>query len=163
MVLLSLLTSCGTGSKLTKAERKAYVEQYVLEALDKRQYTIAVDWMRPLGGRPKHLTSNYELKIDGDDVNSYLPFQGRAYNVPYGGGKALNFTGKIDQYQTYLRGNDLYHIEFQVTNDEDTYVYHIEMFSNGKATIDVIPRERSAISFDGEMLIPEPPAPARIQ
>lgn len=147
-----LLQACGTTDGLTNAERQAAITRQVQEGLDTRHYTIAVDWMKPLGGMARHVTSNYELKVNGDEVDSYLPYVGEAYRLPYGGGKGLNFKGKIEDYTiTYLTSNRS-HIEFRVTNDEDTYYFRIDVFNNGKSIIDIIAQERYAISFDGEMV-----------
>ena len=73
-LFMVLLSSCGTGNGLTKVEREAQVTRQVQEGLDTRHYTIAVDWMKPLGGMPRHVSSNYELKVNGDEVDSYLPY-----------------------------------------------------------------------------------------
>ena len=147
-----LLVSCGTTDGLTKAEREAQRVQQVVNAIEARQYTIAVDWLKPLGGMPRHVSSNYELKVDGDMVDSYLPYMGEAYRVPYGGGKGLNFKGRIDDYKMSKLTSNRLVIEFSVNNDEDIYHYRIDMFTNGKAIIDVIAHDRDAISFDGEMV-----------
>ena len=146
------LVSCGTSDGLTKAEREAQRVQQVVDAIEARHYTIAVDWMKPLGGMARHVTSNYELKVNGDEVDSYLPYIGEAYRLPYGGGKGLNFKGKINDYKMSKSTSNRLVIEFNVTNDEDTYHYRIDMFTNGKAIIDVIAHDRDAISFDGEMV-----------
>ncbi len=146
------LVSCGTSDGLTKAERDAQRVQQVVDAIEARKYTIAVDWMKPLGGMPRHVSSSYELKVDGDNVDSYLPYIGEAYRLPYGGGKGLNFKGKINDYKMSKSTSNRLVIEFNVTNDEDTYHYRIDMFTNGKAIIDVIAHDRDAISFDGEMV-----------
>ena len=50
MVLAVLLTACRTSDGLTKDERAQLVAQQVVTALENRHYTIAVDWMKPLGG-----------------------------------------------------------------------------------------------------------------
>lgn len=152
MVAMVMVTSCGTSDGLTKAEREALITRQVQEGLDTRHYTIAVDWMRPLGLRPRHVTSNYELKVNGDEVDSYLPYIGEARHLPYGGGKALNFNGTIEHYSITYPTSNRSHIEFTVTNVEDSYLFRIDVFNNGKAYIDVIARERDAISFDGEMV-----------
>lgn len=84
---------------------------------------------------------------------SYLPYIGRAYNVPYGGGKGLNFSERIGSYQESQKKNGLRHIEISLTNDEDTYHYIIEVFDNGNSTIDVQSRQREPISYTGQMTI----------
>jgi len=148
-----LMASCGTGNSIAKAERQAQVAQQVQTALENRHYTIAIDWMKPLGGMPRHVSSTYELKINDDQVDSYLPYVGEAYRVPYGGGKGLNFKGTVEHYQMVQTTSNRFVIEFDVNNDEDIYHYRIDMFTNGKAVIDVIARDRDAISFDGELLL----------
>lgn len=150
--MLAAVVSCRTANGLTKAEREALVVQQVQAALDQRCYTIAVDWMKPLGGMPRHVSSDYRLKVNGEEVDSYLPYVGEAYRLPYGGGKGLNFKGKITDYTVTQPTSNRYIIDFNVNNDEDTYHYRIDMFTNGKAIIDVYSQNRDAISFDGEMV-----------
>lgn len=152
IVAMVMVTSCGTSDGLTKAEREALITRQVQEGLDTRHYTIAVDWMRPLGLRPRHVSSNYELRVNGDEVDSYLPYIGEARHLPYGGGKALNFKGEIEHYSITYPTSNRSHIEFTVTNVEDSYLFRIDVFNNGKAYIDVIARERDSISFEGEMV-----------
>lgn len=147
-----MLTACGTGNGLTKAEREAAVTRQVQEGLDTRHYTIAVDWMKPLGGMARHVSSNYELKVMGDKVDSYLPYVGEAYRLPYGGGKGLNFKGDIENYSITYPTSNRSHIEFMVNNGEDVYHFRIDVFNNGKSIIDIIAQDRDAISFDGEMV-----------
>ncbi len=158
-ILFSLLTllvvvcaSCRTSGGMTKAEREAAVTRQVQEALDTRHYTIAVDWMKPLGGMARHVSSNYELKVAGETVDSYLPYIGEAYRLPYGGGKGLNFKGKIENYTITYPTSNRSHIEFSVNNGEDVYHFRIDVFSNGKSIIDVLAQDRDAVSFDGEMV-----------
>ena len=152
LIMALLLLACGTGNGLTKAEREAAITRQVQEGLDTRHYTIAVDWMKPLGGMAQHVSSNYELKVNGDEVDSYLPYVGEAYRIPYGGGKGLNFKGKIENYSINYLTSNRSHIEFQVNNGEDVHHFRIDVFNNGKAIIDIIAQDRDAISFDGEMV-----------
>ena len=89
--------------------------------------------------------------MKGDTLISYLPYFGRVYWVPYGGGKGLNFMVTISSYEEWEKKNGLRHIEIGLKNEEDTYLYTIEVFSNGSATIDVMARQREQISYTGEM------------
>lgn len=152
LLLGVMATSCGTGNGLTKAEREAAVTRQVLEGLDTRHYTIAVDWMKPLGGMSRHVSSNYELKVNGDQLDCYLPYVGEAYRLPYGGGKGLNFKADIEDYSISFPTSNRAHIEFTVNNGEDIYRFRIDVFNNGRSIIDIIAQDRDAISFDGEMI-----------
>lgn len=147
-LLLVSLTACHTGSRLTEEE----IARQVRTSIEERHFTIAVDWMRPYGGMPQHVNSNYELKINDDELDSYLPYVGEAYHVPYGGGKGLNFKAQIRNYSATFTGNNGYIVECDVPNDEDVFYYRINIFNSGKAIIDVWARDRNPISFQGEMV-----------
>ena len=151
-LLIVLLTACNTGNRMAKAERQAEISRQVLASVEERQFTIAVDWMKPLRGMSKHLSYGYELKLNGDELDSYLPYVGEAQRLPYGGGKGLNFKATVENYSCVQSSGNCYLIEFDVTNDEDTFHYRIDLFSSGKALIDVWARDRDAISFQGEMV-----------
>ena len=141
-------------NSLTKPERAAALAQQVQEALEARHYTIAVDWMKPLGGVPRQVNSDYELKVNGEELDCYLPYIGRAYRLPYGGGKGLNFKAPIQDYSIQQLTSNRSQIEFTVRNDEDVYLFRIDVFDNGKSIIDIMAQDRDAISFDGEMVFP---------
>lgn len=147
-LLLVLLTACHIGNRLTEEE----MARQVRTSIEERHFTIAVDWMRPYGGMPQHVNSNYELKINDDELDSYLPYVGEAYHVPYGGGKGLNFKAQIRNYSVTFAGNNGYIVECDVPNDEDVFYYRINIFNSGKAIIDVWARDRNPISFQGEMV-----------
>ena len=152
LLTMVVLSSCGTSNGLTKAEREAAMAQQVMDALDSQHYTIAVDWMKPLGGMPRHVNTDYELKVNGDELDCYLPYVGRAYRLPYGGGKGLNFKAPIQNYLIQHLTSNRSHIEFTVRNEEDIYLFRIDVFNNGKSIIDIVAQDRDAISFDGEMI-----------
>ncbi len=75
----------------SKKEKKQQTEQAVREAVDAKSYKINVDRVMPMKGGSKNLTSDYSLEIRNDSVYSICLISGVAYNVPYGGGKGLNF------------------------------------------------------------------------
>ena len=101
LFLLASLLLSGSMIPITaqnKKEKKQQREQAVREAVDAKAYKINVDRVMPMKGGSKHLTSDYSLEIRNDSVYSYLPYFGVAYNVPYGGGKGLNFSAPLSEY-----------------------------------------------------------------
>ena len=151
-LLMVLLTACNTGNRLAKAERQAEIARQVRASVEACQFTIAVDWMKPFKGMAKHLSYGYELKLNGEELDCYLPYVGEAYRVPYGGGKGLNFKAPVYNYSWTPTSGNCYLIEFDVNNEEDIYHYRIDVFSSGKAIIDIWARDKDSISFQGEMV-----------
>jgi len=144
-----LWSSCATSEE--KAAQMAELSANVTNALNNRDYKIAIDRMYPMRGGSRHVSYGYSVEVRNDTLISYLPYFGRAYNVPYGGGKGLNFTAPIESYQEFMKRNGLRHIEIGVTNEEDTYFYTIEVFDNGNSSVEVRARQRERISYSGSL------------
>ena len=106
---------------------------------------------RERSGASKNVSYGYSVTVRNDSLFSYLPYFGRAYDVPYGGGKGLNFDAPIESYKESQLKNGQRHIEIGLKNDEDTYLYTINVFDNGSSSIDVQSRRRESISYSGEM------------
>ena len=108
--------------------------------------------IRPRRVPTRYLNGGYYLHISGDSIYSCLPYVGRAYNVPYGGGDGLDFDGVVQQYResrsTDGKGTK---IDIVVVNSEDRYRYMLYVGDDGHATLDVFPSSRESVAFDGEM------------
>ena len=144
-----MLVGCATAEE--RAARAAEQAKAVKTALQERNYQIAVNRMYPSRGASKIVSSGYSVEVRNDSLISYLPYFGRAYDVPYGGGNGLNFSAPIRNYKESQTKSDLRHIEIDVKNDEDTYLYTLDIFDNGSADINVRSRQREPISFSGQM------------
>ena len=144
-----MLVGCATAEE--RAARAAEQAKAVKAALQERNYQIAVNRMYPSRGASKIVSSGYSVEVRNDSLISYLPYFGRAYDVPYGGGNGLNFSAPIRNYKESQTKSDLRHIEIDVKNDEDTYLYTLDIFDNGSADINVRSRQREPISFSGQM------------
>jgi len=144
------LVGCSTMTKEEKAAEAARVEQAVADSLSEGHFKINVNWMMPLRGGAKNLSYGYYVKVDGNQLDSYLPYFGEVRYVPYGGGKGLNFEDEISYY-TVNQASDRYEVVLSVTNEEDTYLYYITIFPNATASISVRGRNRDAINYRGEL------------
>ena len=153
VLAICLLAGCTATQNLSpeKAKQQAQTTHRVNEGLEKRQYTIDVNHVYPQRMQAKALTYGYYIKVSGDSIYSYLPYFGRAYRVPYGGGKGLDFVEKITDYATSKGKNGRTNIDIKVDNSEDRYTYHIEVYDNGRAFLDVSSDERDRIGFAGMM------------
>ena len=151
MALLAAVLLGGCATSEERAAQKAEQVKKVTAALNRRQYKIAIARMYPMNGPSKTVTYGYSVEVKNDSLFSYLPYFGRAYNVPYGGGKGLNFSAPIGSYQEEVAKNGKRRIEIGLTNEEDTYLYILEVFDNGSSTVSVMSRQREQISYCGDM------------
>ena len=157
-VLVSMMLVCsawgmlsGCASPEERAARAAEQAAKVTAALKARDYKISVDRMFPMKGSSKSVSYGYSVEVRNDSLISYLPYIGGAYNVPYGGGKGLNFKERISSYKESQKNNGQRQIEINVMNEEDTYVYTLKVYDNGSSSIDVQSRQRDHISYSGQM------------
>ena len=152
LLFLAVVLLCGCATAEERAARAALQAAKVKKSLSEKRFMINVDYMYPLSGTPKHLSYGYSLEVRNDSLISYLPYFGRAFNVPYGGGKALNFSERIGSYHETQQSNGACVIDIELKNDEDIYQYTIKVFDNGNSSIDVQSRQRDPISYSGEMV-----------
>lgn len=149
IVLAAALAGCATTAE--KMEREAQTAAQVSEALASRHYTINVLMMYPQRGRAVNLTTSYSVEVKGDSLISYLPYFGRAYNVPYGGGKGLNFIAPITGYQTETDRKGTTRVVLTTENEEDKYQYVLEISTSGNSYVQVLSRQRDFIRYSGRM------------
>ena len=144
---MMVLAACSTGSKVVDAQRSATIKNM----LESRQFVVMVGSMRPLTAPTISVSQGQKMIIRDGMVTCYLPYVGSGQNVGYGasGYKALNFSSAIMDYKVEYPKEDRARVTFKVENGDDSYRFHIEVFMNGKTTIDVDPRGRDAISYSG--------------
>jgi len=148
-LLCTFALGCSTSKELQKAEKTAE-EAALRVAIEKRTFVVEVDRAIPLSGNSRILTSPYSLEVNGEEVKSYLPFFGRAYSIPYGGGDGLIFNSVISDYQLSYEKKGQVLIKFKTKSKEDRLVYRVHIFPNGSTLIDVTSDNRQQISFNGK-------------
>jgi hypothetical protein len=146
IVMLGLV-SCSTFNAVAKNEKAQAIKTHIEE----RQYKIEVAQMFPMSGSSRSLTSSYSLAINGDSIQSHLPYFGKAYSVPYGGGQGLVFEAPATDYTLNFNPKGTAEINLLARSQDDTYRYHILIFEDGNASIQVTSNNRQAISYSGKM------------
>lgn len=146
-ILVLVLAACGTGNKVVDEQRAAAIKSL----LESRQYVVMVGSMRPLSAPTVSVSQGQKMIVRDGMVTCYLPYAGSGQNVGYGasGYKALNFSSEILDYKVEYPKPDRARVTFRVDNGDDNYRFHVEVFMNGKTTIDVDPRGRDAVSYSG--------------
>lgn len=127
------------------------VEQKTKAKIESRHYIINVDRALPMQGRSVNLTSSYSLEIRNDSVISYLPYFGRAYTVPYGGGNGMIFREPLTDYTISFDKKNAARIKFRTKTTEGTADFNLQIFPNGSSSIQVTPSNRQSISYQGTL------------
>ena len=153
-LLLITAMSMPTLSAQTKKEKKELKKQAVEKLVTSGKYKINVNRALPARGRSVTLTSPYSVEIRNDSVISYLPYYGRAYSIPYGGGEGLNFKAPLTDYKLEWDKKETAKIKFSARSEE-RFDFSIDVFSNGSSSIFVNMQNRQSISFQGELDMPE--------
>ena len=113
----------------SKKEREEQKAKEIKEMIENGRFTIEVDRALPMGGRTVHLTTPYSLEMRGDSAISYLPYFGRAYSLPYGGGDGMRFEESITDYQSTFDKKGTARIKFVARTKEDTFRFDVQVFS----------------------------------
>lgn len=139
-------------SAQTKQEKKEQKEKEIKEEVSNGHFTISVDRALPMRGKSVHLTTLYSLELKGDSVVSYLPYFGRAYTAPYGGGNSMDFAEPITDYHLSYTKKGAATIQFKAKTKEDNFAFRLQIYPNGSTTIQVTPVNRQSITYYGEVV-----------
>lgn len=94
---------------------------------------------------------NYDLKITGDSIVSYLPFYGRAYSAPYGANNSesgYKFTSKQFNYEAKGKKKG-WNITIQTKDVRDNVRMTLSITESGYATLSVNSNNKQSITYNG--------------
>ena len=154
-LLLALLVIIATDSYAQKKRAKNVMSPEIKEQIESKNYKIRAITALPTGGRSVSVNSNYSIEIKGDSISSNLPYFGRAYSLPYGGGEGLVFETSITDYKIESGKKGSLKIKFEARTKEDNYQFILTIYSNGNSSISVSPGNKQSINFIGKLLTKE--------
>ena len=141
IVAVLFLLVAGTSGAQTREEKKEALKTYVGEQVNGRTFKLEASMAYPMSGRSIPLTT---------PVDVYLPYYGRAYQIPYGGGEGLRFKAPVENYSSKLK-KDRYRITFEATTREDNFRFSVDLYDDGSANIHVTMRNRQPIHYSGQL------------
>jgi hypothetical protein len=131
-----------------KAREKAKMEQ-ILQLFVNRDLQFFAQSAHPMGGGVIHLTSEYTLDIQKDEIISFLPYFGVAYTADYGnsdGGIKFDEKALSSEWKSSKKGYD---IQFEINAPRDRYILHLYFSPSGYANLHITCNNRQPISFSG--------------
>lgn len=151
-----------------KAQRKAWEEAVILKCIEEKTFKIVISRIYPTestalqsipGNTTNRSTSDgYYVQLENDLFSCYLPYMGVARTAIMGG-QNLSLEAKsqkVNLLQEYDAKSEsyLYQFTYQNSNMNDQWKCTIQLFKNGEANIRMDGNSRDAISYRGELQIP---------
>ena len=148
------------------------------QLMKSREFYIEVDQAFPTGNSSITIDSKYGQKRIGGEgyvslatnegqlfildsvATGHLPFFGRAYSTEYGQGGGIEFENAKIENESFkvIHKRKKHYIEykFNVRNRNDVFNFYVEVYGNGKCSVNVTSNNRASISYGGDLTpIPE--------
>lgn len=144
---VTLLTLCFlvTGS----IEAQQLDKNQVHDLVQSKNFVFKAEYVLPMGAPSRFLTSDYDLKIHGDSLISYLPYFGRSYVAPPPGEGGINFTSTDYEYKTKAKKKGRWEITLKPREADIKNDLILEIYENGTARLMISSSERQSISYTG--------------
>jgi len=152
ILILALTVSIGSGVCVaqTKKEKKQAETKSIVEA---KTYTFVADYMLPMHGGQRALTTEYDLRFTPDSVVSFLPYFGEVhFDPPYNPNDAgIKFTSTKFDYSSKQKKNGGWEITFSPRDVRNLQRMVLTISTDGYASLNVTSVNRDFISFDGHL------------
>ena len=121
----------------------------VKTSVESKQFIFHAQTAMPSSGRSRQLTSEYDLRIFPDSLVSNLPYYGRAYSVPYGGGGGFDFTSTKFDYTVTPGKKKGWDITIKTKDVNDFQEFSLSLSDDGYGTLQALSNNRQPMAFTG--------------
>lgn len=154
IILVACFDFTFSQENLTKQNKKELEYQEVVKIVQSGSFIFEANKMFQQGGGMIDLTTNLGyLKINEKRVEADLPFFGETYLVhDISGDAGINFEGEMLEYKEVQNDEKMrVEIKFQVKTVNDKYSCMMDLFSNGKASLDINCISKSHARYRGNI------------
>ncbi|WP_303922730.1 DUF4251 domain-containing protein [Draconibacterium sediminis] len=156
-LIFSIVAVNAQEKKLTRKEKKAQREAMLTEQTKKlieaNTWQFNATQMLPSGGRTRTLTTPYNVVLKDGEVDSYLPYFGRAYSVDYGSTDSpMIFKAPVADYSVEDAKKGGYTVKFSAKNKNDNVEFTFSIGATGSASLKVNSTNRQFISYNGDLV-----------
>jgi len=114
-----------------------------------KEFTFKATTMLPSGASVKQLTSDYDVRLLGDSVITYLPYFGRSYAPVLPGEEGINFTSKDFDYKAKAKKKSGWQISVKPKDTKEVRELIFDISDAGYAHLQVTSNNKQAISYNG--------------
>lgn len=152
-LLLLLGISTGASAK-DRSQEKSRTAAVVNLLLAREDFRVEINQVQPTG-LSAYSTSpgNYFIHVNHGNVTLHLPYVGKGYNVPYGGGgNRLQFTAPITSYEVKSGKKGASDITLVTRNEDNmTVKMGLTIYPNGSAYVALHPDGLQTITYRGAL------------
>ncbi|MFN2438371.1 MAG: DUF4251 domain-containing protein, partial [Chitinophagaceae bacterium] len=120
-------------------------ETIIKNLIESKNYVFRARTVQPISGSIRHLTTEYDMRVMGDSIVTYLPYFGRAYSAPVSltqGG--IQFTSTDFNYNIESKRKE-WEIVIKPKEAIDVRELILRVYKNGSASLMVSSNNRQAI------------------
>jgi hypothetical protein len=119
--------------------------------IETKQFVFKAQTVLPTSMSIRQLSGdNYDLKLFGDSLVSYLPYFGRAYTAPVPGSPGgYNFTSTKFDFTAKERKKGSWDIVIKPNDVTDFREFSMVVSESGSATLTALSNNRQMISYNG--------------
>jgi len=156
LMLVSVSMLYAQETRMSRKERKAAQKAQLVEKtkalVNSGTWQFDATRMLPSSGRSRTLTSSYRVIVKESEIDSYLPYFGRAYRAEYGSTDSpMSFRGEISDLRVEDWKKGGWVISFKTDNKSDRLEYTFHIGETGSATLKVNSTNRQQISYYGDL------------
>lgn len=134
-----------------RQERRVEQQKKTEALVNSKNFMFVANRAIPQGYPTVDLISNpNHLKFSHDEIDSYMPFFGRAYQVNINHEGGFKFIAKPDSYDL-VKTKKGYEIKVKVKDKNDSYDIFLNISPEGTALLTIASNNRSTISYNGNI------------
>lgn len=151
MVLLVVIFAMFSCSNTTRMVNQRVTDAAQIQSvLEQKNFTFVAESVLPMRGTLRMLNERYDLQVKGDTLISDLPYFGRARTAPMNPSDVgIHFTSTKYNYDISQAGKKSRNIVIKPLDHNDVRQMILQVFDNGKATLNVTQNSKDAISYNG--------------
>jgi hypothetical protein len=154
LVLVVLVAQLGwnTGQAQNTKKQKDSINQAAVKGwIESQHYKFVAQTALPVAGNNRQLTSEYSLQVDPAEIDSWLPYFGKAYSAPMDPSNAgIKFKSKKFEYKIENTSKGGWDISINPKDVvKDVFQLNLHVGKSGNATLSVSSNSRQPISFNG--------------
>lgn len=122
----------------------------VQNLVNDQRFIFTAESMTPLRGRMQILTTPYDVIVKKDTLICYLPYFGRAYQVPSNPNNVgVQFTSNKYDYTFSPAKKNSWEIKLVPKDMTDIREMTLDIYNDGSAYLNILSNFRDAISYKG--------------